>query len=642
MGVALLFLLPLVGTLSSARDGNITLVFAEVTVIGKDGESRTWYVALPPSGSLSLALNEGDAATVRVDSTSPLKPVRVMVSGPPTCRAAIIEDVVVAYASGHCSLTIIFGAREPKPPVYMLRVGEIVEIRGGEPVELAPHGEWRPWGAFLRVLTLEGEPRIKAGGPVSLLNRSLHKITTSIGEVEAEERVYLVLAGNFSVEGTVLSAAFSPIYYKPLEGLGKETTLTMSTSTVLYINEPCFARVYVEPVNATTPPFTLLSKFLADNPRVVSVVEGAKVSVMLEEIVIKLPARYADFFVETEEGNRNPGEIEVTPSLGEAARVRVLTPWGDLVGEYEVLSYAPEIEVPVTLHTLEIHLLDSEGEELGDADVVLYRALRMLTVHANESVVFFRDLPQGDYVVVVKYMGVEVARKLYSLERDSRLTLRCNVRPLELRVTLADGTLPEEFEVLVRGVTYRDLSLRVRGVNGSLITRPLPIGVYQLEVLVGNAARGTLEVDLSKQGSYLLALPVRPVVVRVLSVLGTPLKGVRVSLESNGKEVVSAYTNDEGKAFFSFVEDGTYLVKAEVGGVKASREVRVTGPDRIHVTLWLDVLILVWGVPITPSLAAITAAIMVITAIAITWRRRQRDIIIIETERRPAFDHTMD
>lgn len=636
-----MLLLPLI-SISTAGHDYVTLVFAEVTVVSKSGESRTWYVALPPSRSLSLTLDEGDAARVRVDSTSPLKPVRVIISGPPTCRAVIIEDVVVAYANGHCSLTIIFGAREPKPPVYMLRVGEIVEIKGGEPVELTAHGEWKPWGALLRVLTLDSEPRIKAEGPVSLLNRSLHKITTSIGEVEAEERVYLVLAGNFSIEGTVLSAAFSPVYYKPLEGLSREVTLTMSTSTVLYINEPCFAEVYVEPVNVTTPPFTLLAKFLASNPRLVRVDKGAKVSVTLEEVVIKLPARYADFFVETEEGNRNPGEIEVMPSFGEAARVRVLTPWGDLVGEYEVLSYAPEVEVPVTLHTLEIHLLDSEGEELRDADVVLYRALKMLTVHANESVVVFGDLPQGDYVVVVKYMGVEVARKLYSLERDSRLTLRCNVRPLKLHVTLADGTLPREFEALIRGLTYKDLSLRVRGVNGSLVTRPLPIGVYQLEVLIGNETRGALEVDLSKQGSYLLALPLRPVTVKVLSVLGTPLKGVKVSLESDGKEVASAYTNDEGKAFFPFVEDGTYLVKAEVEGVKASREVRVTGPDRIRVTLWLDVLTLVWGVPITPSVAAIVAVVIVITAIAVTWRRKQRDIIILEIGRRRAFDQIMD
>ena len=638
IAAVLLLLLALPLVTSVADHGYETLVFAEVAVFSRNGESREWYVAVSRTKSLSLTLDEGETATVRVDSTSPLKPVRIASSGPSPCRAAIIEDVAVIYARGRCSLTIAFGAREPKPPIYMLKTGEVVEIKRGEPIKLSARGEWKPWGAFLRVLTLDGEPRIEADGPVSLLNKSLHKIATSIGEVKAEELVYLVLADNFTVKGKVLNAAFSPIYYKPLEGLGEENILAMSADTVLYINEPCFAEIRVERENATIHPFALLAKLLVSNPRIVSVGEGTKVSITLKGVTIKLPNRYVDFFVETEDGNRNLGEIKATPSLSGIMRVRVLAPWGDVVSEYEILSYAPEMEIPVTLYTLKVYLLDSEGEELEGADVVLYRALKVLTARANKSAVVFRDLPQGDYIIVVKYMGVEVARKLYSLEKDSRLTLRCNARPLKLHVTLADGTLPKEFEVRIEGLTYKDLVLEARGVNGSLATRPLPVGVYRLDILLGNVTRETFKADLSKKGAYLIALPLRPVTVKVLSALGVPLSGVKVSLESDGKEIVSTRTDDQGKAFFPYIEDGTYLVRAEVGSVRAFREVRVLGPDRIHVVLWLDVLALIWGVPITPSIAVITVAVVIAVVVAVAWRRRRRDIIILETRHRRAFD----
>ena len=591
-----------------------TLVYIEVRMHSVTGITTKY---IPLSDDLKITLDipkDVHEVEIRVDSLSPFKPLRVKGED---ASYVIIEDYAYIKVGKAGLLIIYFRKAEPKTPVYLLQLGSRVEVYGGGNITLTPQGEWNVWGVIISVLTRGKPPKFDVNGPISLLNSSMHKIQTAVGEIEAKEYVYLTHAQKLTVEGDVLSLIYTPIYYRPV--IGSEVV----GPAVAYVNAPGFASVEVgSSLNVTELPLLFLARFLRSNPRIVNVTEVAEISWTVSPVTLELGEGLESLVIQAStENGKVEGErkITVTPPLTSPLHVRVLTPEGDLIGEYKILSLPPRAVLPVELYDLYVELLDSDGKPLRNATLYLYKALRKISVKVDR-IAEIRGLPPGAYVLSVEYMGVEVAREVVNLYRDMHLMLRCNARRIKVRVLMADATPINTFVLRVKSING-SVIFEGKGVNGEVEIPPLPYGTYTVEILRNGTKLYSCEIDVSKRREYVFSLPFYKVTVKVLSYLGTPIPGAEVVFKSSSGEESAAYTGRDGKAVFPLVREGEYTVIARIGGLEARRELKVYGVSPVYLSVRTDVLFLIGGFAVTPSLALAFMVLLVVIAVVLIIKR---------------------
>jgi len=591
-------------------------------------ETTTEYILVGDDHKITLNIPKDiREVEIRVDSLSPLKPLKVEGK---VVSYVIIEDYTYVRIEEAGLLTLYFRKTEPKTPAYLLQLGSKVEMYGEGNITLSPQGEWKIWGVIISVLTREGPPDFDTSGPISLLNSSTHKIQTAVGEIKAKEYVYLAHARKLSVKGDVLSLIYTPIYYHPID------SSEIVGPAILYVNTPSYASSEIEGyLNVTETPLLFLTRFLRGNPRIINVTKHVKISWSFSPITVELKEGLENLVIQASTENEKvegQGKIVITPSLASSLYVKVLMPEGDLAGEYEILSLPPRVTLPVELYDLRIKLLDIDGKPLSNATLYLYRTLRKISTQVDR-IAEIRGLPPGTYVLSVKYMGVEVAREVINLNRNMHLILRCNARRIKVKVLMADATPLDTFDLRVKS---KDGSVvfEGRGHNGEIETPPLPHGLYDVEILRNRAELYSCEIDTSKQREYVFPLPLYRVTIKVLSYLGTPISGAEVILKSSKGEQLVAYTSKDGKATFPLVREGVYTVIARIGGLEARRELKIYGVSPVYVSIRTDVLFLVSGIAITPSLAlGMLLILLVITVVLIIKRliRRISEVVILET-----------
>ncbi len=596
----------------------------EVSVYRNNTLVTRYYLTISGPGTVSVEASKGTEVILRVDAPARFKPVKAAAKPEGACRQVIIEDAVIIHAEERCSVVVSFNERSPKPPVYALKALESKLVKAGENVTLVPWSGWQPWGALVTALTTGKPPTVKAQGPVSLLNVSKREIPTATGAIEAREYVFLVQAESFSVKGDFIAATYLPIYYSPLN------TSSEPHGAALYVNEPCHARINVSGEHAVTGSLAILGRFLHRNPRVV-VAEGPVTVHSFSPVLVSLPRGYEDLLIVSSLGLQGRGALSLLPSPTEPLVVKVVSPEGDLLAYYEISSFAPEVSLPLSLYNLEVVLTDLDGSRFGGAEVTLYRLLRRTTLTAHNGTVIFERLSPGEYVIVVKYMGVEVARRSIKLDSDSRLIIRCNVRRLRLKVLLADGSSLNKFTAVLKGPA----TVEANGTDGYLEFPPLPAGTYNLMISSDGKVVWSTKISLSKTSDFTVMLPLRHVTVKVVSTMGTPISGAKVALLSEGREVYATVTSSDGRAVIPLVRDGNYTVLVEIGGVTARYPLSVAGTGRVYLPIRVEVVALVFGVAITPDILTATILVVTILLIAVTIARKLRkreELVVLEAD----------
>ncbi|HFC49626.1 MAG TPA: hypothetical protein ENJ59_02725, partial [Thermofilum sp.] len=251
----LIFSLSLVSVISQPTK----IVYAEIFM---EKSKKLYYVKVSEDSPLILTLQEGDNATIRVDSTSQLKPRQVIVHEG-KCRYIIFDDHVFVEAQSKCEIYVYFKESDPKPPIYLLRIFEYRSAEPGSNVTIEDESEWKVWGILITLLTTNPQTQIKSKYPVSMLALSQHIVNTSTGPVLEYEETYWIAGKSFQVPSEALSIIFVPIYYK----VKQIAPFIVSSNDIVYINKPALANMAIKiDAEKSVPGTNILSRYFQHNP----------------------------------------------------------------------------------------------------------------------------------------------------------------------------------------------------------------------------------------------------------------------------------------------------------------------------------------------------------------------------------------
>ncbi len=605
------------------------LIMVEVTFLG-DGRKETGYFNLvQPALDLRPPPWAG-RVIVRVDSSSPLKPRAV--AGPGVRVVELGYDHLVAgLGPDHASpeIKVLFAnSSSIQPFAYLLVMGDKVRLTGRS-VNMSTIDGMLPWGALLSAFLPYCDPGL-VEGRAQLISCEQKLLNSSLGGVRVWENLFVVYSPVFRLRNhTVLFAEYVPIYCKKLKVEGQLAIAEEPTprgEVYLYVNKPAYmdARLLVPTLEAG-----VLSKiYSTTNPLLVRIpggYQGPLLSLSLHEVRVRVPKGRGFLMNVMGDGGSSTfrGGGPVVPSLTRPLVINVTTRDGDIVASYEVLSYAPEIEVPLRLHSMYVRVEDFRGEPLSNVTLMLYKGLKLVGsgyLTAGEGC--FENLPSGEYTLRVVYKGREVARKRVFLRADRSLRIVCNVSDLLLSVVRPDGQPIEHFKVFLSGVGGE---VAAEGRNGTAVVRGLGFGEYNITVTAG-WSNSSLTLKFEGQPELRIVLPLYSLRVKVVDVVGNPVVGALVKVEDGSGRVLRRMTGVSGDAGFDALPPGRYIIHVEYGGERGSLTVNLDGRDRF-VKLHLSVLA-VGGIALGQVHALIVLGTIAVMAVLAAVRRRRGEEVL--------------
>jgi len=231
-------------------------------------------------------------------------------------------------------------------------------------------------------------------------------------------------------------------------------------------------------------------------------------------------------------------------------------------------------------------------------------------------------LPEGEYrlTATIRRDGREV-RLLEEAVRPSELrgaVIRLPIGRLALRIMWDDGT-PFEGQATVAGETRRI-------VNGRVEFELLPFGAYNITVR-GLGDIEVLRTEVAHGGAEeTVRISSASIVVRVSDMLGRPIEGARVSIQSQKIPGVlaTATTGPDGAARFTKIPTALapFIATATYGG---RTEEKLTGPGEASITIPAVAIggTLIDAVIVFATIGLIAAVIAVLATAGVLSRRRK-------------------
>ena len=618
----LIFSLSLVSVISQPTK----IVYAEIFM---EKSKKLYYVKVSEDSPLILTLQEGDNATIRVDSTSQLKPRQVIVHEG-KCRYIIFDDHVFVEAQSKCEIYVYFKESDPKPPIYLLRIFEYRSAEPGSNVTIEDESEWKVWGILITLLTTNPQTQIKSKYPVSMLALSQHIVNTSTGPVLEYEETYWIAGKSFQVPSEALSIIFVPIYYK----VKQIAPFIVSSNDIVYINKPALANMAIKiDAEKSVPGTNILSRYFQHNPLILCAKSQGEIELNYDtSIDISLANQLENLLVEAISGNirvKGKGTVSIRPTVGIPIAIKVYTEAGDIAGEYEITSIAPQVEIPIELYSIKISLMDIDGNPLYNSTVSLYRALKTVTSHlVNNNSATFKNLVRGEYIVTVNYMGEEVAREVVRVERDSIFIIRARVRSIRIKALNAKGDPVNNYTATLY------LSNKMIGEwhtkNDTLWVPPLPLNNYTLSIQLDNHEVWRGNINLKESSKIIISLKLIPIIVKVKNVFGAPLPGIDVLLRNN--ITWRTFTDSGGRALFNNIPFGNYTLTVKIGDVLAIKSIEINASSTQFISVQIPVVAVIGGFPILVVHAQIFIILLIILIVAvIIWKLvGSRGEIVIE------------
>ncbi len=618
----LIFSLSLVSVISQPTK----IVYAEIFM---EKSKKLYYVKVSEDSPLILTLQEGDNATIRVDSTSQLKPRQVIVHEG-KCRYIIFDDHVFVEAQSKCEIYVYFKESDPKPPIYLLRIFEYRSAEPGSNVTIEDESEWKVWGILITLLTTNPQTQIKSKYPVSMLALSQHIVNTSTGPVLEYEETYWIAGKSFQVPSEALSIIFVPIYYK----VKQIAPFIVSSNDIVYINKPALANMAIKiDAEKSVPGTNILSRYFQHNPLILCAKSQGEIELNYDtSIDISLANQLENLLVEAISGNirvKGKGTVSIRPTVGIPIAIKVYTEAGDIAGEYEITSIAPQVEIPIELYSIKISLMDIDGNPLYNSTVSLYRALKTVTSHlVNNNSATFKNLVRGEYIVTVNYMGEEVAREVVRVERDSIFIIRARVRSIRIKALNAKGDPVNNYTATL--YLNNKMIGKWHTKNDTLWVPPLPLNNYTLSIQLDNHEVWRGNINLKESSKIIISLKLIPIIVKVKNVFGAPLPGIDVLLRNN--ITWRTFTDSGGRALFNNIPFGNYTLTVKIGDVLAIKSIEINASSTQFISVQIPVVAVIGGFPILVVHAQIFIILLIILIVAvIIWKLvGSRGEIVIE------------
>ncbi len=618
----LIFSLSLVSVISQPTK----IVYAEIFI---EKSKKSYYVKVSENNPLILTLQKGDNATIRVDSTSQLKPRKVIIHEG-KCSYIIFDDQVFVEARSKCEIYVYFKESDPKPPIYLLRISEQRSTEPGSNVTVKDESEWKVWGILITLLTTNPQAQIKSKYPVSLLASSQHIVNTSTGPVLEYEETYWITGKSFQVPGEALSITFVPIYYR----IKQIAPFIASSNDIVYINKPALANLTIKiDAEKSVPGLNILSRYFQRNPLILYAKSRGEIDLNFNNFInINIGNQLENLIIEANTGNikvKGKGSVSIRPALGIPITVKVYTEAGDIASECEITSIAPQIEIPIELYNIKINLMDVEGNPLYNSTISLYRALKTITAHlVNNNSAVFKNLVKGEYIITIDYMGEEVAREVIRVERDSTFTIRTRVRSIEIKALNAKGDLVQNYTAAV--YSNNKIIGKWHTESDTLRTPPLPFNNYTLVILLNNYEVWRGNINLKEYSKIIVPLKLMPIIIKVKNVFGAPLSKVSVTLKNNN--TWSTLTDSGGRAVFNNIPFGNYTLTVKIGDALTTENVEINASSMQFISVQIPVVAVIGGFPILVIHAQIfILALAILIAVIIIWKLiRERGEIVIE------------
>lgn len=605
----------------------VNIVYAEIFIQGNT--SKIFYVRIPRNNPLILTLNKGDNATIRVDSISQLKPRKVLVTKG-KCSYAVFDDHVFIEAESKCEILVYFEKATPKPPIYLLRISGQRKANPGSNITVQGEPEWKVWGILITLLATNAQAQIKSKYPASLLRITQHIINTSIGPILEYEETFWVAGKSFEAPAEALNIIYIPIYYR----IQQAGNLVVAPNDIIYVNKPAMSNLTIKNVEIekSVPGLDVLKIYFKHNPIIFLAKTQGKIELTYSNFIqIKIENQPEDLILEASAGNmkvKGRGEVSIRPSPGIPITLKVYTEAGDIAGEYEISSIAPELKIPIELYNARINVVDIEGHPLYNSTISLYRALKTLTAHLedNNSVVF-ENLVKGEYIVTVNYMGEEVAREAIYLGKDSTFIIRARVRSIQIKAFNAKGDPVQNYTAMLY------LNKEIIGMwhtnYDTLKTPPLPFNNYTLVIMINNYEVWKGKINPKESSSIMITLKLAPITIKVKNAFGAPLSRVSVLLRNNN--TWSTLTDSSGRAIFNNIPFGNYTLTIKIGEVLAVEKVEINSSSTQFISVQVPVVAVIGGLPILVIHAQIIIAISAILIMVVLIRHiinRQGKIVI--------------
>ena len=647
--IALIILFSQVARVSGIS--SVELVFAKV--LFSEGQKTTVKYIRILDNRISFFVKSSltEKVTIFLDPRSGLRPIAVKVNGnavsssSPNVRYGFYEVEINTAKLGSGTYEILFEKYDHLPIAFIIFIPENFTKIGDKEKIYMEAGEWKVYGYFIYVLTLEeGVIAINTSKPYSLLSEREVEYITPLGPSKGKELIYYVQDSSFTVEGDVVSLAYKPllVYYEDIVISNSnivrinsvpEVNLNGTYYLVLYKPEYIEALIVSEGNLAAGFPFNL-----SLGEHVAYIIERVPVSIeyKIKEVEIFLESSKGalpTLNVEVESNGRIltlkdiENSIHIFPPLKFPMRISLY--YNKFrIGEYLLYTIYNGLTLEVALSKVKAYITDITGKKLERGKLLLYSLSEAteseFTIQNGEADLGY--LPEGEYLVRVILDGVEVSRELFNPAETNELNLVCRVSNARIAVKDLDFNPIKNLTIILRGVSEYSATT---GIDGIAYFNQIPLSAYEVYILSNDTLLHRDSIDLNTRNEFNIVLEFRSLRIKVVNIFGNPIKGAQIVLSSQDHKIERVgVTDKDGKILFDLLPLGVYEVTCRVGNYKKVSEFILSSEGSNFVTVKTDVYFTLFGIAIDAGIILVIGAIIFIILIFIKKSREKGEIEI--------------
>ena len=630
------------------------VLYAEVHLLDRLNNMETSYVKISGNRALlSIKNTKYRVAEVVLDPRLGLRIKDILFNGKilphnsTLLKAGIYEVTLFVEDIGYGDYEIIFENYISIPSAYVLFISDNYTKIEGNKVMVKSQDKWQPYAVFAYVLTtLNGvEPEIVTDSFYSLISERIVEYETPLGTSKGKELIYYVQDNSFIVRGGIISLACKPIYVYEIfpQVYGNYIEYTEiddldginGTYYLLVFKPEYFQLIGVIGVSDATLPYNLSS----NTQLVYKIINKENVVVKYELKEVKMLFSCKTSCPSSLKGLVKAGEkvreyeitgsiLSLKPSLNTPVTVTIYFE-NNKVKDFRIFSFHDYMMLELPLSLVTVYVTDIENKPLKSGTLIIYSLSTAEKVEypIETGEISLGFLPEGDYLARVIVDDFEVGREMFNPTDANELRIACKVADLKIHVKdLNMQAIKDAIVVLEDSKKYQ----QVTNKDGLAFFSQLPLKKYNIKIFYENREVYDGILDFSSQTEAKIVVEAKTLIIKLLNSLGNPIPNVEVTLELQGDGwSKTVLTDEKGRAVFSFVPLGKYVIKYNIGiNYRCEKEIVLSKEQPDLITIENDVIFTIFDYAVNANILVIFIFLVLTIAVSIKFLKKGGEIEI--------------